>query len=678
MITKGHYRTPEDVASILGTVDTYLRWRESNKEERKYKTYHPSAFGKAQPLDAIIQTPYGPKKMGDIKVGDKICGVDGDIVFVEAIYHRGVLPIYRVEFSDGDYTECSLDHLWEVNSIYMGFKKSKVLPLKQIYENYISKSGHRHYQVKVPKPLHMYNQWSSSISPYTLGVLIGDGCFRCNGPMLTGNDKDIIDRVSMELPDGVKVASRNDYMQHWLSGINDDRKNIIKTELVRLGLWGIKTYDRFIPDLLLYCEVEARWNLLKGLMDSDGTVSKKGHPSFATTSLVLSEQVAWLVKSLGGLVRTYKKFSKFNKKKNGSVCYTLHIAHSEPEKMFHLSRKKERAIIQNGRRVNRNIKNIEKICDKECQCITVSDENGLYLTDDCIVTHNCLRLMQYRKYADAGYISSSEEELDSRMIRLFEKGHNMQSRWERYFTNMGVLRGIWVCADPYCIRHDSSGDYKRSLSGPPREYGKEDIIGGFKPDKCECGCKKFHYKEISVKSQELNIFGHADFILDFSKFDFSKFDEVFKSFNENNLPSRPIVVDMKTINIKGFESLIDFGMPPSLGYQIQLIIYTHLLDCEYGLLVYECKNDSNIKAYKIERDDKSWKLIQKQAKLMVEMSEITGDDGKLLCLLPPPRPTKKSCWECKNCAFKKRCHKSGIWNNAQLDKKRKDFYGHLL
>jgi len=293
----------------------------------------------------------------------------------------------------------------------------------------------------------------------------------------------------------------------------------------------------------------------------------------------------------------------------------------------------------------------------------------------------CLREMQYKKYADCGYITPIKEELESRIIRLFEKGHNMQSRWERYFTNMGVLRGFWVCANPYCFNYDDHGKHNLVWNNPSqkvRRYGENNIIGVFKPDMCICGCEKFYYKEVCATAPELNISGNADFILDFSKFDSSAFNGVFKSFNEDNLPSNPIVVDMKTINKNGFENLSDFNNPPSLGYQIQLLIYTHLLDCEYGLLIYECKDNSNIKAYKIEKDEKSWNLIQKQAKLMIEMSKITADDGKLLCLLPPPRPNKKSCWECKNCVFKKRCHKSSIWKDEGLERKRKDFYGHLL
>ena len=67
---------------------------------------------------------------------------------------------------------------------------------------------------------------------------------------------------------------------------------------------------------------------------------------------------------------------------------------------------------------------------------------------------NCLRRMQYQRYASEGIIESKGEDFESRMLRLFEKGHNMQARWERYFTHMGILKGIWTCVNPRCQNYE--------------------------------------------------------------------------------------------------------------------------------------------------------------------------------------------------------------------------------
>jgi len=283
----------------------------------------------------------------------------------------------------------------------------------------------------------------------------------------------------------------------------------------------------------------------------------------------------------------------------------------------------------------------------------------------------CLRASQYKRYAEKGIIDMTENVIDGRTYRLFQKGHNMQSRWEKYFLAMGVLRGIWKCSNTAC----------------QKIYGADDKLGVFKPDVCECGNKHFWYNEVSVEDKKLNMRGNVDLILDFSRFNAAIFgDKITKTFNEDLLPKTPIVVDMKTINERGFENLDKYHKPPGLGYQVQLTIYANLLDVEYGVLIYECKNDSRIRSYKIPRNEHTWfKLIQRQSEQLDEMTRIEKD-GKTLNLLPPPRPKNKSCYDCRGyptkgipgCPFKKICHTSGIWKDPNFDAKRKKFYGFLL
>lgn len=74
----------------------------------------PMGGGKSQPLDALVKTPSGWVEMGSISIGDTITAWDGTDTKVIGIYPQGTVPIYRITFSDGRSTECSLDHLWRV------------------------------------------------------------------------------------------------------------------------------------------------------------------------------------------------------------------------------------------------------------------------------------------------------------------------------------------------------------------------------------------------------------------------------------------------------------------------------------------------------------------------------------------------------------------------------------
>ena len=289
----------------------------------------------------------------------------------------------------------------------------------------------------------------------------------------------------------------------------------------------------------------------------------------------------------------------------------------------------------------------------------------------------CLRQMQYQRYASMGLIEMSHVVFDARMLRLFGKGHNMHDRWVKYFQQAGVLRGYWKCKNPVCKMYDDKGLYTGDDSlfeeliatNDSRIYGLNEKLGVFEPDKCVCGCKRFEYLELVVESKELNMKGHADIVLDFSKFDVSKFGEISLLFDVNNLPTGQVVVDMKTANDWRFKSLSRSG--PSLDYRIQLTIYANLLDCDYGLLIYENKNTSHTSAFSIQKnEDTVFAEIKQQA---LRMNEMVPHH-----LLPPPRPLTKDSYECKQCPFSALCHKKDIWTDVELTSKRTKFYGSLL
>ena len=70
--------------------------------------------GKGQPVDTMIPTLGGYRRMGDLLPGDLIFGSDGKPTPVMAVYDRGVLPTYRVHFSDNTHLDVDGDHIWTV------------------------------------------------------------------------------------------------------------------------------------------------------------------------------------------------------------------------------------------------------------------------------------------------------------------------------------------------------------------------------------------------------------------------------------------------------------------------------------------------------------------------------------------------------------------------------------
>lgn len=76
----------------------------------------PAGSGKAQPLDSLILTENGFITMGEIKVGDKVCGSDGNFHNVTGVFPQGVKDVVKVIFSDGSEVECCKEHLWNTKT----------------------------------------------------------------------------------------------------------------------------------------------------------------------------------------------------------------------------------------------------------------------------------------------------------------------------------------------------------------------------------------------------------------------------------------------------------------------------------------------------------------------------------------------------------------------------------
>lgn len=295
----------------------------------------------------------------------------------------------------------------------------------------------------------------------------------------------------------------------------------------------------------------------------------------------------------------------------------------------------------------------------------------------------CLRKMQYELFEEKGLIKGSYEKKSNETLRIFDTGHSMHSRWAHYFAEIGVLRGYWHCKNKSCYLWSDNGKitetniedisefYQKNGS---RKYGYDNLIGCLKPQKCVCGCSDFEYHEILVEDKSLNFHGHADQVLDFSNFDASLYktgNPVDVLFDINSLPKKPIVIDMKTINSRDFENKIEYKM--HFEYKVQLVIYINILGLDQGVLIYENKDNSRVKIFEIQKNIELWKKIQEQASMMKSMIDTKK--------LPPPRPTLKSCIECRYCPFKSKCHgedgSNSIWDRPDLEELRQKFYGNF-
>jgi phosphate starvation-inducible PhoH-like protein len=407
-----------------------------------------------QPLTAKLATPDGWITMSEVKLGCKVIGRDGMPTEVIGIYPKGKKDVYKVTTTDGTSTECCIDHLWYTQTAEdkKRNRKGSVKSTKEILESLSNKKGKINHFLPRNEEVH-YDSKILPISPYALGVLLGDGSFSHN-ISFSNTDQDLVEKMQKEVeknkcyitnnPKNITYNIRGDLYNNKTAkkvkvtniktgkfelynsiGVASEKENIstgtlharctkkntineikyefldkdcrwsnpIKNIIENLGLLKTKAYTKFIPSIYKYSSVNDRLELLRGLMDTDGTVKKSGEASFTTISKNLADDVIELVRSLGGratlrLRNRVGKTGQIGARKITTRYPSYEFTISLPEKMnpFYISRKANRFSSKYIHRVG--IKSIELVGHEEVQCIKVDNPEHLYLTDNFIVTHN--------------------------------------------------------------------------------------------------------------------------------------------------------------------------------------------------------------------------------------------------------------------------------------------------
>lgn len=350
-------------------------------------------LGKALALNTKIFTPNGYKQMKDIQVGDYVFGKDGKPTKVTAVYNHSNVEMYRITFSDGVSIECCKDHLWQIHDQH----GIKVVDTKWFTEkdqfgrvrknNLFSEgSGSYKYWIDRCEPVQFEHQ-NVTVNPYVLGALLGDGGLTSNSISFTTADKEMVDNINANLRVGYRLNSSQSMsdIEYNIVGIKG-RVNEIKKDLIELNLWNTNSHTKFIPDLYKYNSIAIRTQVLQGLIDTDGYVSKDNLLSYTTVSKQLCEDVRFLVESLGGIVRYSESSCGYNGKVTGK-CYTLTIKFDKPQLYCTLTRKKS-LLKDRHFKTRRNIVSVEPIKNADAKCITVDNNEHLYLIDHFVVTHN--------------------------------------------------------------------------------------------------------------------------------------------------------------------------------------------------------------------------------------------------------------------------------------------------
>ncbi|MFR9804822.1 LAGLIDADG family homing endonuclease [Pseudonocardia sp. RS010] len=264
-------------------------------------TIGPSgSFDSATP----VPTPHGWTPHGELTVGSEVYARDGSITTITATLPGRVEPLFEVEFRNGETISCTSDQRWPMGE-FRGIGRvsristiAEMLKVGLIYERRLTSGRTKATRGGVarwrgePSPAVFGHHVDAGLPPYVLGYWLGDG--DRDGPRITAHQADLPSLRYQFAVEGVPLG--------------EPKRTHGETIRVRFGSRGIAMkalrdgnlyMNKHVPSEMLRASLPQRWDLLQGLVDSDGSVGQNGVVEVSLSDPGLAGGVIELAKSLG-------------------------------------------------------------------------------------------------------------------------------------------------------------------------------------------------------------------------------------------------------------------------------------------------------------------------------------------------------------------------------------------
>ncbi len=255
------------------------------------------------------------KNVEDVKVGDWLMGDDGFPRTVKSLA-RGEDKLYKiVPKKYGEEWGCNSEHILVLYNTRT--KELGEFSIKD-YLNKITNSTRFKHEWKLIRTAVEYPDRDLGISPYFLGLWIGNGTWNSVSITMAEDEKELIeflDCYAASIGSRIVKSKRkpgSKAITFYFRG-HEHGHNGLLTEFRSYGLTKIR--EKFIPREYLVCESYKRRSLLAGLIDSDGTKCSNGCYEIVTKWDRLKNDIVELARSLGYGV-TYKKRTVLAKDNN--------------------------------------------------------------------------------------------------------------------------------------------------------------------------------------------------------------------------------------------------------------------------------------------------------------------------------------------------------------------------
>lgn len=336
----------------------------------------------------VIMFDGSTKDVSDVKIGDILMGPDSKPRHVLEL-KRGVGKMYKVSPTKGKPFIVNEDHILALHP------SSRRHAIKSRFNMKVSdflKQGpdfRKDSKLYRAEAIDWHNKTGLPIPPYILGLWLGDG--NTNQPALTTMDREIKEAwCSWVKSEGAEINSykvTNSKATTYAAMMPDMGRrpftNSARNALRKAGVLG----NKHIPMSYLTASIEDRFQLLAGLIDSNGHYNERCY-DFISKSKKLAENVLFLARSLGfaAYIKSAEKGCTYLGKKKIGTYWRLSISGNCDRIPSRLERKKgtERKQVKNHLVTGFTL---EELPEDEYFGF-ILDQDHLYLLDDFTVTHN--------------------------------------------------------------------------------------------------------------------------------------------------------------------------------------------------------------------------------------------------------------------------------------------------
>lgn len=281
-------------ADICERLERFARDIEEGKSPRLMITMPPRHGKQMAHATPVLTQNRGWTTHGELVVGDLVFTPSGEAVAVLALSEETPSDAV-VSLTNGESFRCHVNHEWTVYDRRQSKWRTvstQWLGGTKLVNGPVGQRGGR-YNIQLPLVSGLITpEVDLPFDPYTLGAWLGDGSR--GKPCISGDVKDypIIEKINNN---GFKTSAV------W---VHKDT-GVVTTSFAKQGfIQGLRAlgclHDKFIPEMYLQAGVEQRFQLLAGLIDTDGSCDNRtGRTRFTTADIRLANDVEELVRGLG-------------------------------------------------------------------------------------------------------------------------------------------------------------------------------------------------------------------------------------------------------------------------------------------------------------------------------------------------------------------------------------------